>query len=421
MGGFLHTGRIEVHKPHNHALDENGDLRISLSTSSLVDPQDAIAQNPNNIRLYLGPVDSDGGFIPVVVKSIHRQRMSMRSIESGQTATLAIEGPGLGMVKVRRGMVVLESDTDPKGTCCRKFEAVIQVLAYDGKFGVGFQGMIHCGSVHQNARVIKIELLPGLGQEEEDTGAALDDSSTVAGVEGRSDLGSGMDLHHQHLQQSIRPSSRNSGRESSLSLRSSSPSSDYGSGTGSSVPGSVAISRSSSFRHEGGENRVFEPSNSHGATTLTTGASKEGHLSTLTTSASEDQPSDQLKKSRRRRVGQESPLQGMVPISTMRTFRRMSIRRNSQVDSRQNDQGSGHDAQTSTTSGQQSSGHEDNTPDQDDEDDNEEEAEAVELEAGSRARVVFRFCHDVAFMREGTTVLFRHGRTKCVGKVLRML
>ncbi|GJJ71320.1 hypothetical protein EMPS_03670 [Entomortierella parvispora] len=420
VGGFLHTGRIEVHKPHNYPLEENGDLRISSSSTSIVDhrdSEDSVPQKPNNMRLYLGPVDRDGGFIPVVVKSIHRQRMSMRSIESGQTATLAIEGPGLGLVKVRRGMVVLESDMDPKGTCCRKFEAVIQVLAYDGKFGVGFQGMIHCGSVHQNARVIKIELLPSLGQEDEDTAATLDDSATVSGVESRSNLGSGMDLHHQHLQQSIRPSSRNSGRDSSLSIRSSSPSSDYGSGTGSSVPGSVAISRSSSFRHEGDESRVFEPSSSHGATTLMTGASREGHLNTLTTSASDDQPSDQLKKSRRRRVDQESPLQGMVPISTMRTFRRMSIRRNNQSDSRQDEQSSTDNTPVSTTLNQGALDQEESAPDQDDDD----EAEAVELEAGSRARVVFRFCHDVAFMREGTTVLFRHGRTKCVGKVLRML
>lgn len=94
------------------------------------------------MRLYLGPVDRDGGFIPVLVKSIHRQRMSMRSIDSGHTATLAIEGPDLSHVKVRRGMVVLESDTDPRGTCCQKFEAVIQVLVHDGVFGSGFQGNV---------------------------------------------------------------------------------------------------------------------------------------------------------------------------------------------------------------------------------------------------------------------------------------
>ncbi|KAG0049155.1 GTP binding protein [Gryganskiella cystojenkinii] len=442
VGGFLHSGRIEVHK-HANIMDEHGSFTIasSSSSSSLTDTQNHAntdhnrnSNNSSSMRLYLGPVDRDGGFIPVVVKSIHRQRMSMRSIDSGQTATLAIEGPGLGLVKVRRGMVVLESDTDPKGTCCRKFEAVIQVLAYDGEFGVGFQGMIHCGSVHQNARVIKIELLPGLGQEVDSQ--ENDDSTTVATVSGRNvepdsrtDQQQSSSSHpQQQQQQSLRPSSRNSGRESSLSIRSSSPSSDYGSGTGSSAPGSVAISRSSSFRHgEGG-------GNGEGSA----GGGVGGGLHSLTL-ASEDQPSVRLRKSRRRRVGEshaeggrggangstEGQLQGMIPISTMRTFRRMSIRRNSQPDLRHQVMDSNvraydrHVAESAAEiNGQE---HEVEKDVQEEEEEEEEESEPVELEAGSRARVVFRFCHDVAFMREGTTVLFRHGRTKCVGKVLRML
>ncbi|KAF9305944.1 GTP binding protein, partial [Podila horticola] len=164
VGGFLHSGKIEVHKKVFKPEED-------VETGSIGTIRDG-EKHKKNMRLYLGPVDRDGGFIPVLVKSIHRQRMSMRSIDSGHTATLAIEGPDLSHVKVRRGMVVLESDTDPRGTCCQKFEAVIQVLAHDGVFGSGFQGMIHCGSVHQNARVIKIELLPG---PEQDDGATVED------------------------------------------------------------------------------------------------------------------------------------------------------------------------------------------------------------------------------------------------------
>lgn len=127
----MHTGKIEVYK-NVYRPDEDGEA------SNMGDSE----KHKKNMRLYLGPVDRDGGFIPVLVKSIHRQRMSMRSIDSGHTATLAIEGPDLRHVKVRRGMVVLESDTDPRGTCCQKFEAVIQVLAHDGVFGSGFQGKV---------------------------------------------------------------------------------------------------------------------------------------------------------------------------------------------------------------------------------------------------------------------------------------
>lgn len=127
----MHTGKIEVHK-NVYKPEKDGE------TSNIGDGE----KHKKNMRLYLGPVDRDGGFIPVLVKSIHRQRMSMRSIDSGHTATLAIEGPDLSHVKVRRGMVVLESDTDPRGTCCQKFEAVIQVLVHDGVFGSGFQGNV---------------------------------------------------------------------------------------------------------------------------------------------------------------------------------------------------------------------------------------------------------------------------------------
>ncbi|KAK3817880.1 MAG: P-loop containing nucleoside triphosphate hydrolase protein [Linnemannia elongata] len=157
-------GSIDSQEPACYQIEEIYSIPAVASTG---EQQGVLARATNGMRLYLGPVDRDGSFIPVVVKSIHRQRMSMRSIESGQTATLAIEGPGLSQVKVRRGMVVLESDTDPRGTCCQTFEAVIQVLAHDGLFGVGFQGMIHCGSVHQNARVVGIELLQTPGQEDE--------------------------------------------------------------------------------------------------------------------------------------------------------------------------------------------------------------------------------------------------------------
>lgn len=350
----MHTGKIEIHGIAG-ALHETAHPSTQAVTST-EGQQGALARATNGMRLYLGPVDRDGSFIPVVVKSIHRQRMSMRSIESGQTATLAIEGPGLSQVKVRRGMVVLESDTDPRGTCCQTFEAVIQVLAHDGLFGVGFQGMIHCGSVHQNARVVGIELLQTPGQEDE-ASSALDSTE---------DLG-------PTAEQPLRPTSRASIAESVHSVRSSSPSSDYGSGTGSSVPGSVAVSRSSSFRQDNPPPGDL-PGDDH------------NHL-----------------RPRAKRNRQQSNQHGMIPISTVRTFRRLSVQPPSVGSS------SRHQSQetSETIDNEAREDYKDQDP--------------VELQTGSRARVVFQFCHDVVFMREGTTVLFRHEGTKCVGKVLRML
>ncbi|KAI1318955.1 GTP binding protein [Mortierella claussenii] len=365
VGGFLHSGRIEV---HGHA-------------------QRRQESNAQSMRLYLGPMDRDGSFIPVIVKSIHRQRMSMRSIDSGHTATLAIEGPGLGRVKVRRGMVVLESDTDPRGTCCQMFEAVIQVLAHEGLFSIGFQGMIHCGSVHQNAAVVRIELLPGPGQKNED------DNPASALLDSSSDLGPALVAEDSEASE-IQTSIRNSDRESMHSTRSSSPSSDYGSGTGSSLPGSVSMSRSSSFRREN--------------------------------PAEDDQPRHRLKSRRRRKERDESSSQGMIPVSTMRTFRRLSVKRHTQMKGL-NSSNDMEETMFSSADHHPDHGSDINSATEDQRQETKQEPayenpeDSAQLQTGSRARVVFQFCHEVVFMREGTTVLFRHGGTKCVGKVLRML
>ncbi|KAF9434160.1 GTP binding protein [Entomortierella beljakovae] len=356
VGGFLHAGRIEVHRPGP----------IDRQLKQIDNPQ-------NGMRLYLGPVDRDGGFMPVVVKSIHRQRMSMRSIDAGQTATLAIEGAGLGKdVKVRRGMVVLESDTDPRGTCCQKFEAVIQVLAHEKLFGVGFQGMIHCGSVHKNASVVKIELLSNPEQNAEDDLSA----SALLELENTPQTSSEVSTS----QSTVRPTSRASNSESIHSARSSSPSSDYGSGTGSSVPGSVPMSRSSSV-------------------------ARDNTLSTDAVGSTTDDQDIQAHRPPRylRPKSREKNTEGMIHISTMRTFRGLSVK----------------STPTQEANVVKSNLEGNNTTQI--EDDDEEVTDSTELGTGSRARVVFRFCHDVAFMREGTTVLFRNGETKCVGKVLRML
>ncbi|CAO3569101.1 unnamed protein product [Mortierella alpina] len=380
VGGFLHSGRIQIHK--------NGTVSKDTSTSSTGTPVPSAgipqgkARNPGkkNMRLYLGPVDRDGSFIPVVVKSIHRQRMSMRSIDSGQTATLAIEGPGLGRVKVRRGMVVLESDTDPRGTCCQTFEAIIQVLAHEGAFGVGYQGMIHCGSVHQNAKVIKIDLLPSSDQEE-DLSLSLDsnDAELVS-----TDSGGGIMGERSATVQ--RSASRASKCDSVRSARSSSVSSEYESGTGSSITGSVALSRSNSSRRADTA-AFFDDDNDHNS------------------SISENQQPHQQRRHRQQNDAGHAGHQehGMIPISTMRNFRRLSFNRAGGSREATCDSG-GVDAVDER--------HELATADQE---------QDVELRSGSRARIVFQFCHEVVFMREGTTVLFRDGGTKCVGKVIRML
>ncbi|KAF9407933.1 GTP binding protein [Podila epigama] len=385
VGGFLHSGRINVHtRMRNPSMDKGS---IGKNLPGARDGEQGTG-DAKSMRLYLGPVDRDGGFVPVQVKSIHRQRISMRSIDSGHTATLAIEGSDLNHVKVRRGMVILESDTDPRGTCCQKFEAVIQVLAHEGSFGVGFQGMIHCGSVHQNARVVKIELLPGPGDNVE---AGIEDEEYGSLEARRISSSSSTNLAAE------------AGRDSAICQRPHSPSgSDYESGTGSSVP----VSRSGSIRHglvgylaEGGE------------------GDERGCTSDDVSGPGQHDGQD----GNRRRPKSRPPLiaENMVPIATMRTFRRLSMK-TLESSCKSTNPGNGEAEGANTRQGGE---HEQGEQKDDDKDENDDDlqASAEELSTGSRARVVFRFCHDVAFMREGTTVLFRHGRTKCVGKVLGML
>jgi len=277
-------------------------------------------------------------------------------------------------------MVVLESDTDPRGTCCQTFEAIIQVLAHEGAFGVGYQGMIHCGSVHQNANVIKIDLLPSSDQED-DLSLSLDsnDAELVS-----TDSGGGIMGERSATVQ--RSASRASNCDSVRSARSSSVSSEYESGTGSSVTGSVALSRSNSSRRADTA-AFFDDDNDHDS------------------SMSEDQQPHQQRRHRQQNDASHAGQQehGMIPISTMRNFRRLSFNRAG--------------GSTEATCDNEAvdvvdERHELTAADQE---------QDVELRSGSRARIVFQFCHEVVFMREGTTVLFRHGGTKCVGKVIRML
>ncbi|KAF9978016.1 GTP binding protein [Actinomortierella ambigua] len=422
VGGFLHSGRIEV---HDTAFDAAASLATPPSSRPSAAEQIRKGRGP---RLYLGPVDSDGSFIPIQVKSIHRQRMSMRSIDSGQMATIALESPNaasslqmtssvggnhegaarpitmLETVKVRRGMVILESDTDPRGTCCQQFEAVIQVLAHEGTFGLGFQGMIHCGSVHQNAKIVKILLLSDEGEDsgEDDT----EDNSGAAGAEGAKEGAIEMGLPPPTSSASAATAERTEGVEkerlatgrddddvdepqSEGSLTPASENGSWSGSTSSSVPGSRNGSIYKGVDRHNGKLHQRVGSNSGGE-------SKSGQAV------------------------------GRIPISTMRQLHRLSLKSHQQgaIASQgqlELQQQQAHPVGQAVVPARPENEAAGNSGERKEEEEENDDDQTVQLSVGSRARVVFEFCHDVVFMREGTTVLFRQGRTKCVGKVVRML
>lgn len=106
-------------------------------------------KNEQDHTYYIGP--DQGRFVPVKIKSIHRQRTVVSYISAGQAGTCALVFPqniqkrkrkrslGLGMemmdgnkveFHIRRGQVILGSLPEQTSECavCWEFEAEIDVL-----------------------------------------------------------------------------------------------------------------------------------------------------------------------------------------------------------------------------------------------------------------------------------------------------
>ncbi len=76
-----------------------------------------------NDTLLLGP-DPLGHFAPIAVKSIHRKRMPVSEVRSGQTASFALKK--IKRSQIRKGMVMVSPKLAPKA--CWEFEGDIMVL-----------------------------------------------------------------------------------------------------------------------------------------------------------------------------------------------------------------------------------------------------------------------------------------------------
>ncbi|KAL3238765.1 hypothetical protein MRX96_021798 [Rhipicephalus microplus] len=77
-----------------------------------------------NEVLLLGP-DPLGHFQPVAIKSIHRKRMPVKEVHSGQTASFALKKQ-VKRSDIRKGMVLVSPKLEPKS--CWEFEGEILVL-----------------------------------------------------------------------------------------------------------------------------------------------------------------------------------------------------------------------------------------------------------------------------------------------------
>lgn len=102
-----------------------------------------------NDILMLGP-DPLGHFQQITVKSIHRKRMIVREVRSGQTASFALKK--IKRSQIRKGMVMVSPDLNPQA--CWEFEGEILVLHHPTTISQRYQAMVHCGSIRQTASII---------------------------------------------------------------------------------------------------------------------------------------------------------------------------------------------------------------------------------------------------------------------------
>ncbi|KAG0278151.1 hypothetical protein BGZ95_004577 [Linnemannia exigua] len=105
-------------------------------------------------QLYLGP-DGNGAFQMVTVKSIQRKRLNVPLACAGQSASFGLKK--IRRSTIRKGMVMLDKETNPPPRGCREFEAEILVLYHSTTIGHKYQAMLHCGAVRQTARVLAMD------------------------------------------------------------------------------------------------------------------------------------------------------------------------------------------------------------------------------------------------------------------------
>lgn len=106
-----------------------------------------------NDTLMLGP-DPLGHFQAVAVKSIHRKRMPVKEVRSGQTASFALKK--VRRSDIRKGMVMVSPALNPEA--CWEFQGEILVLHHPTTISPRYQAMVHCGSIRQTASILEMSM-----------------------------------------------------------------------------------------------------------------------------------------------------------------------------------------------------------------------------------------------------------------------
>lgn len=102
--------------------------------------------------LSLGP-GFNGKFVRVVVKSVHYKRTPVKKVVAGQAGSLALKK--VKRTTVRKGMVLLDMRMKPGAVW--EFMAEVLVLYHGTTIRENYQPVVHCSTVRQACRVVKID------------------------------------------------------------------------------------------------------------------------------------------------------------------------------------------------------------------------------------------------------------------------
>ncbi|KAG6837722.1 hypothetical protein H0H93_003524 [Arthromyces matolae] len=103
--------------------------------------------------VIVGP-DSNGNYIPTIIRSMQRKRATVTTAEAGQCVSLALKR--VLRASVRKGMVLAhKTETLPRST--RQFEGQVLILYHNTTLQRNYQAMLHCGAVRQTVRIVGMD------------------------------------------------------------------------------------------------------------------------------------------------------------------------------------------------------------------------------------------------------------------------
>lgn len=108
-----------------------------------------------NSPVLLGP-DKSNSFKPVVVKSIHVNRVPAEEAIAGEFACLAIKPSNkkeiLSRDEFRKGMVIIDASVKPESIW--EFDAEVLILHHATTVQPNYQAVVHCGVIRQAVKIV---------------------------------------------------------------------------------------------------------------------------------------------------------------------------------------------------------------------------------------------------------------------------